>query len=239
MTILTNDLSRTRTGRAMHTATGKPYWPLDPRAEDVELETIARHLATRCRYNGAVRHPKTGAMFYSVAEHSVYVAYDVAKAGGSKLEILCALLHDASEAYNGDLIRPLKYDPLFAQPFKVVEERNEQVICERFTLPYPFPKIVKQADEAVTAAEIQQIVPRDNSWAWDAAKMHSDERVADIEVLMLDPKPSYEVFMAAHEAIYTQELSLIPHALEVVLRLANNIKTLYADLNSGRLSHGR
>lgn len=47
-----------RTGNYMHTSSGSKYWPMDPRPAEVVIETIAHHLANRCRYNGATQHPQ-------------------------------------------------------------------------------------------------------------------------------------------------------------------------------------
>ncbi|MBO6511715.1 MAG: hypothetical protein JJ979_25075 [Roseibium sp.] len=186
-----------RNGHYMHTSTGKKYWPMDPRPAEVETEVIAHHLATRCRYNGAVQHPDVpNRMFYSVAEHSVYVAMMVARWGGNTAEVGCALFHDASEAFNGDLIRPLKYDPMFSEPFKHVEEVNERVVSEALSLPYPFPHIVKRADEAVTAAELRQIVPHDPNVEFNS-KLHDDSVVAPIKVAMMDPFDAKHFFLVA------------------------------------------
>lgn len=183
-------------GSYMHTANGRKYWPLAPRAEDVHIEVIAHHLANKCRYAGAVRHPSDmKRIFYSVAEHSVYVALDLALQGFDDRIVMTGLLHDASEAYNGDLIRPLKYDPYFAEPFKTVEVRNEQAICERFKLPYPFPPMVKASDEAVTAAEVQQIVPKAPDEEWDSGRLHDDSRVAPFRIMMLSPYDARGMFL--------------------------------------------
>jgi len=73
---------------------------LNPRAEDVRIEDIAHALSQQCRFTG---HTKT---FYSVAQHSVLASTLVAAP-----DELWALLHDASEAYMGDMNRPLKHAP--------------------------------------------------------------------------------------------------------------------------------
>lgn len=183
-------------GCYMHTANGKKYWPLSPRPEEVHIEVIAHHLAAKCRYAGAVRHPiDMRRIFYSVAEHSVYVALDLALQGHDDRMVAIGLLHDASEAYNGDLIRPLKYDPYFADPFKVVEERNERAICERFSLPYPFPAPVKASDEAVTAAEVKQIVPKSDDEEWESGRLHDDHRIAPFTIKMLGPFEARAMFL--------------------------------------------
>ena len=83
-------------GDWMMTHTGRHVDPLNVRAEDICLEDIAFALSNLCRFGGHVR-------FYSVAEHCVRVC----RAAPPELQ-RAALLHDAAEAYIGDIIRPLK-----------------------------------------------------------------------------------------------------------------------------------
>lgn len=52
----------------IQTFTGRQFWPLDPRAEDVDIRDIAHALSMKCRYNGHCRE------FYSIADHSCRVA---------------------------------------------------------------------------------------------------------------------------------------------------------------------
>lgn len=185
-----------RKGHYMHTFTGRHYWPLDPRAEDVDLADIAHHLGMKCRYAGATRN------FYSVAEHSVYVALMLSLMGMSDQVVLAGLLHDASEAYNGDLIRPLKYDPVFAQPFKTVEALNDAVIATAFNLPQPLPRSVKFADEAVTEAELRQVI---NGVSKARLVEGGDEpaRVppAPFDIACWSPTQAREMFLALHDRI--------------------------------------
>ena len=84
-------------GVAMSLADGSVFFPLDPRPEEIGIENIAHALAMSCRYGG---HSLD---YYSVAQHSVLVSRLV-----SRSDALCALLHDATEAFIGDLIRPMK-----------------------------------------------------------------------------------------------------------------------------------
>lgn len=190
-----------RKGHYMHTSNGRKYWPLDPRPSEVSIEVIAHHLANRCRYNGATQHPRNKErILYSVAEHSGLVALYIALKGGSEDEIRAGLLHDGSEFANGDLIRPLKYDPLFAGPFKSVEVLNERAIATRFGFEYPYPSIVKVADEAVTAAEMRQIVPQALDETWDDV-LHDDSEVAPFEIQMLPPYEAKLFFLRAYEML--------------------------------------
>ncbi len=109
-------------GPWMQTFTGRAFYPLDPRPEDVCIEDVAHALAMQCRYNGH------SIPFYSVAEHSVIVSYNVKFEHARE-----GLMHDAAEAYLGDMIRPLKATPL-GELFAVYERRVEAVIAERFAL---------------------------------------------------------------------------------------------------------
>ena len=81
----------------IQTFTGRKFDVLNPRAEDVCWLDIAHSLAHQCRFNG---HTK---QFYSVAHHSVLASQHVPERFA-----LRALLHDAAEAYIGDMPKPVK-----------------------------------------------------------------------------------------------------------------------------------
>src|SRR5689334_11513518 len=90
-----------RVGDWMMTLSGKRFWPLDPRPEDVDFRDIGHALSMICRYGGHVRR------FYSVAEHSALLARWF-EARGDFTFAKYALLHDGTEAYIGDMVRQLK-----------------------------------------------------------------------------------------------------------------------------------
>lgn len=129
----------------MMTITGRLFDPLELQVEDVDIEDIAHGLAFTCRYGGHVSR------FYSVAEHCVLMSHWVAPE-----HALGALLHDASEAYLGDIIRPLK-DGL--PDYREVEFRAEWVIAQRFGLEVPLHPSIKEADTRIIADERQALVP--------------------------------------------------------------------------------
>ena len=81
----------------LQTYTGKRFYPLAPRVEDIDVFDIAHALSLQCRYGGHVTR------FYSVAEHCVILSHVV-----SLENALWALLHDATEAYLVDVPRPVK-----------------------------------------------------------------------------------------------------------------------------------
>lgn len=133
-----------RKGDWMQTYTGGQFWPMDPRPDEVRIEDISAALSKLCRYGGQCTR------FYSVAEHCVHVAN--AAPDGLKL---AALLHDASEAYLSDVIRPIKS---FLSNYLEIEAGLERVIAERFGLTWPMPAEVKRLDTAILADERDQVM---------------------------------------------------------------------------------
>lgn len=67
------------------------------------IEEIAHSLAQINRFTGHCRRP------YSVAEHSLLVASIAAHEGASPSAQLGALMHDAHEAFTGDVSSPVKW----------------------------------------------------------------------------------------------------------------------------------
>jgi len=109
-------------GDYIQTFTGRAFYPLDPRIEDVDIRDIAHALSNLCRFNG---HSKR---FYSVAEHSSNMARTLRRRGASLEDQRLALLHDAAEAYLLDIPRPLKRLSIMA-PYIEAELRIEATIA--------------------------------------------------------------------------------------------------------------
>lgn len=134
-----------RKGGWTQTFTGKQFWGMDARPEDIEIRDIAHALACINRYNGHTPVP------YSVAQHSVLVSDHC-----DSKDAFWGLMHDASEAYIGDMISPLKrHMPQYIE----VEERLMLQICRRFWMAPEQPQSVKVADLTVLAAESRDLFP--------------------------------------------------------------------------------
>ena len=128
----------------IHTFSGIAFDLLDPQPEMIRIEDIVHSLALINRFNGAAMFP------YSVAQHSLYVA------GLLPPELkLHGLLHDAAEAYVGDMVSPLKK---IMSEYKKVEAGISRVVADVFGLAYPEPEEVKKADLAVLSAEREQVL---------------------------------------------------------------------------------
>lgn len=131
-----------RIGDWMQTWSGRQFWPLDPRAEEVHIGDIAHALAHQCRYGGHTRR------FYSVAEHCVLLAEAV-----SRQNRLAGLLHDSPEGYLPDMIRPVKRS---MPAYRTAETAVWRMICARFGLSTELPAEVHQADVRILVDEFQQ-----------------------------------------------------------------------------------
>ena len=126
------------------TFTGKEVDPLELRDCDVDILDIAHALALLCRFNGHCRE------FYSVAQHSVWVSEHCPPE-----HALAGLLHDAAEAYLGDVPTPLKRR---LPEFEDAEQRAQSVIARVFGLPCPEPRDVRAADTAAFEFEKERLL---------------------------------------------------------------------------------
>jgi hypothetical protein len=144
----------------MITYTGRRFWPLDPRPEDVSFRDVAHALSNVCRYGGHARH------FYSVAEHSRLLA-EFFEGQRRRDAARFALLHDASEAYIGDMVRPLKGHML---AFSQAESLVQDAIFTAAGLEGDIPAAVHQADTAILVNEARLLFGaetlRQAGWTW-------------------------------------------------------------------------
>lgn len=152
-----NPTSEQRTKYEMMTYTGKLFDPLLLEGTCC-IEDIAHHLALINRYNGATRVP------YSVAEHCVRLS-------GAELpgDPLAMLLHDAAEAYVGDIIRSQKQSLLWDCP-KMLRRYDQhesfilQKICVDLKLPFTHEYLetaaIKEADRIMAFTEIRDLLPK-------------------------------------------------------------------------------
>ena len=144
-------------GPFLQTVSGRRVNPFDPDPSQLDIADIARALRNLCRFGGHSR------VFYSVAQHSVIVSELVEQRGGDVEDVFAALMHDAAEAYLGDMPHPIKHRSPLGAAFKAAEEHLEQAIRERFGIKDGVPEI-KKADRALLATERR--VFSAEQWHW-------------------------------------------------------------------------
>jgi len=137
-------------GPFVHTWTGRRFYLTDPKPEEVFIEDIAHALSLQCRFNGHIDE------HYSVAEHSVMVSNIVEQETNDAQLALAGLLHDAAEAYLGDVVSPLKK---LLPTYKDFEKSVESCIASRFSLIYPFPEAIHDADRTALEQEFKFLSP--------------------------------------------------------------------------------
>lgn len=136
----------------IQTFTGRKFYPLDPRAADVDVRDIAHALAMKCRFGGHCR------AFYSVAQHSVLVSQAVRAE-----HALWGLMHDAAEAYLADVGRPVKAAMRVAcgegvETFDALEERVLAAVAAGLGFPAIAYEAVAEADLVLLATEARDLM---------------------------------------------------------------------------------
>ena len=149
-----------RSGNWLQTYTGVPFYPLDPRPEDINIEDIAHALSNVCRYGGHCKN------FYSVGQHCCIVSRLVPK--GMEM---WGLLHDASEAYLVDIPRPLKE---YLVNYYTIEEDCMNSVAAKFNLQMPIPEEVKLADNAALKIERELFMLKAEKAVWFIDDVHID-----------------------------------------------------------------
>lgn len=186
----------------MQTFSGRRFYPLAPKAADVELADVAHGLAMVCRYGGHARK------FYSVAEHCVlvseFVELHARNAGRSPEDVKrlaqLALMHDSAEAYIGDMIRPLKHQPEMSE-FRRAEAAIEIAIAEAFKLRWTpeAHEIVKRIDDRILVDEISHLMPEPEMylrpWLQDMSPLGAHFRC-------MSPDVAKSAFLARYREVF-------------------------------------
>jgi hypothetical protein len=189
-----------RIGDWVQTYTGRRFWPFDPRPDDVDFRDVAHALANVCRFGGMCK------TFYSVAQHSVLVA----SLGPQDRGGLWWLLHDAPEAYMGDITRPIKQHLFVSQtpgymtpagrplPIAAAELRLMTCVAEALELPRdPDWAAIKEADDVVLATEARDLMPTPDP---EVAKWYQrhEAKMLKTKIVPWSPTVAEQAFVLAY-----------------------------------------
>lgn len=130
----------TRSGRLLSLA--------EPSADSIDPHDVATQLSRKARFSGATRWPYTVAEHCFRASHCTYQGKPLTRDAA-----LVALLHDAHEAYVGDLVTPAKS---LVPRFEELEHRLARAVYDRFGLgeiAWDVSVAVRAVDNALLVCE--------------------------------------------------------------------------------------
>ena len=159
-----------------------------------DIEDIAHALSNMCRFNG---HTK---QFYSVAQHSVLVSDLVPEE-----HALAALLHDAAEAYCGDMVSPLKQ---LLPVYQSIHNTIEQSLYESVGVQWPVHQCVKDADVKMLATEVRDLMtPHSRHWAFI-----KEQEPCEKPIHALPPLGAKELFLDRYFSLQAKAAALAANA---------------------------
>lgn len=143
----------------IQTRHGNAFDPEAGKINNIDINDVAHALSNICRYAGHCRK------FYSVAEHSVLVSRIIRKLWPTDVESRWAgLLHDATEAYVGDVPTPLK---VLLPDYSDIEDELAKKIAKKFRIKWTktIHSRVKIADLIALSTEAQKLFADVSHWA--------------------------------------------------------------------------
>ncbi|RJR26517.1 phosphohydrolase [candidate division WWE3 bacterium] len=168
------------------TFTGRKVTVFNPKPSDIVIEDIAASLSKVCRFTGHCSR------FYSVAEHSVYVSRIVPPEDAK-----WGLLHDATEAYLGDLVRPIKRQPEMAF-YRTAENNFQKCIAQVFGLTPEIPDSVIKADNNLLLTELVQLMKNVDIKNPSVAGYE----ILDINLMTLPPYEAEQFFLDRYAELF-------------------------------------
>jgi hypothetical protein len=118
--------------------------------------------------------------------------------GGNAEEALAALMHDASEAYLGDLPHPIKHRSQLGAAFREAEEPLDRVIRDRFSIT-DASTAIKRIDRAVLATERRAF--SGERWHWPEL---AGVEPLELELRAWSPDEAAEAFVRRFEELDTR-----------------------------------
>ena len=138
----------------LQTFSGKKVSVLNPQIDTIDIDDISNAISKLCRFNGHCSE------FYSVAQHCV-LGTQFAMDHFDEDTAREFLIHDATEEYVGDMIRPLKiHNPVF----ETIENRFWSAISRRINVPIEMTPDCKYIDDVMVTWEKRDLLPNSEPW---------------------------------------------------------------------------
>lgn len=177
-------------GPRLTTNSRRMFYPVDPDPESIRIEDIAHASSMICRWNGHCD------VFYSVGQHAIAVCDLVRKAGGTLGEQKQALMHDAAEAYVGDMPTPLKR---YYKDFCAMEDNLLEMIAEKFGFDPHLSPLVHDMDWEALQREAYHLFnpPHDTVLKEDHARLSNTQ-----SLYPLPPLGAKHIFLEYYRELF-------------------------------------
>lgn len=171
----------------IQTYTGKRFHFLNPYFDEIDILDIAHALSNVCRFNGHCNR------FYSVAQHSIIMSNLI-----EKEYALYALLHDASEAYIFDLLKPIKEISELSNYRKIEKDIQNLILFKYNLLDLSIIGIekAKRLDIKLLATEARQLGLMTEYW-----ETYNIEPL-NIKIKPMNPKKAENMFLKRFNELY-------------------------------------
>ena len=115
---------------------------------------------------------------------------------------------DASEAYLGDFVAPLKRSVWFGWFYRRAERRLMRAICERYSLPYQEPESVKRADRVMLLWERRDLMGPGPEWGASADYADCADMVPGWRLEPLSARDAEAVFLRRYDHIKYEQKTM-------------------------------
>lgn len=162
---------------------------VNPDPSTIEIKSIAKALSRICRFGSHCPN------FYSVAEHCFHATGLASNAGWAGDALQAVFLHDAAEAYIGDMVKPLK---LNIPQYMEFEKRIESAIEIKFGVHFSrWSEVIKRFDRAMLKAE------KTSMWPDDKEKWEGFADIEDFDVVFQcwDPRDAEEMYLLMAKSV--------------------------------------
>lgn len=164
------------------TSNGDYFLFNSPEQYDFPIEVISNALSKICRFTGHTSE------FYSVAQHSVLVSEMVPRKYAFQ-----GLMHDAHEAFTGDMVSPLKK---LIPEYVILEKKIESELRLRYSLPESLHESIKIADIKLLMSERRCLFPyrSDDNLHWPSV-------MSTIDIKPMNHNEAYFYFLNRYKAL--------------------------------------